>query len=61
MHFSGTGYMLIDVIGGFLLLAVIIWAVLRNRGARGRARTEQATHDLYKEIDKDDKAAGRQG
>ena len=61
MNFSGTGYLLFDVVGGFLLLAVIIWAVLRNRGARGRARTEQATHDLYKDIDRDDKKAGRQG
>ena len=61
MHFSGTGYLLFDVIGGLLLLAVIVWAVLYNRRARGLARTERATRNLYRDVDREDKAAGRQG
>lgn len=61
MNFSGSGYGLLTVIGGFLLLAVIIWAVFWNRGAKGLARTEDATRKLRDDIDRDDKAAGRQG
>jgi len=46
-------------IGGFLLLAIIIYGVMRNR-ARTRSdvnRTEQATHDLYARTDAQDKVS----
>jgi len=44
-------------IGGFLLLAVIIYAWARNRGRTDadRRRTEEGTRDLYARVDRDDK------
>jgi hypothetical protein len=47
----------VAAIGGFLLAAVLLYAVLmqRKRTSRGVARTEQATHDLYKQVDAQDK------
>jgi hypothetical protein len=46
------------VVGGFLILAAAIaFAKLRNRTTpRQDARTEQATHDLYKETSAEDRA-----
>ena len=43
-------------IGGFLLLAVIIYAWARNRGRTNadRQRTEEATKDLYARVDRQD-------
>ena len=43
-------------IGGFLLLAVIIYAWLRNqrRSDADRQRTEEATRDLYARVDRQD-------
>ncbi|WP_420138285.1 hypothetical protein [Sphingomonas sp.] len=55
----GGGLGLIAAIGGFLLLVVLVFAVLRNR-QRSRAdvqRTEQATHNLYQRTDAEDKAS----
>ena len=45
-------------IGGFLLLAVIIYAWLRNqrRSDADRRRTEEATKDLYARVDRQDQA-----
>ena len=40
---------LIDIVGPALLLIVLVWLVMR-RGSTGKAgRTEQATHELYRE------------
>ena len=40
---------IIDIVLPAVLLIVLIWLVLR-RGSTGKTgRTEQATHDLYKE------------
>lgn len=46
------------IIGGPILLGLaIIWAALRNRTSRRMDRhTEQATHDLYQQQDREDQA-----
>ena len=51
------GIGLTAAIGGFLLAAVLLYAVLANR-RRSRAdvqRTEAATKDLYARVDREDK------
>lgn len=55
---AGDFWGLITIIGPVLLGAVLIWALLRNRKTTPRedAHTEQATHDLYEQIDREDKA-----
>jgi hypothetical protein len=52
------GIGLMGIIGGVALLAVLLFAVLSNRRrtAASERRTEQATHDLYKAVDREDKA-----
>ena len=48
---------LLTIIGPILLGAALLWAVLNNRRSRAeKQRTETATHDLYKTIDREDKA-----
>jgi hypothetical protein len=46
------------VIGGFIILALgLAYAKLRNKTTPAQdARTEQATHDLYKEQSREDAA-----
>jgi hypothetical protein len=49
---------LLTIVGPIVLGAILLWAVLTNRRSRREnARTEAATHDLYKDIDREDKAA----
>lgn len=49
------------IAGPILLVAAIAWAALNNRQSRrGERQTEQATRDLYREQDADDKAGGGQ-
>ena len=50
---------LLTILGPILLAAVILWAVLanRNRSRAEKQRSETATRDLYKTIDREDKAA----
>lgn len=44
-----TLFWIISIIGPAILLVVLIWLVIR-RGSTGKSgRTEQATHELYKE------------
>ena len=51
---------LLTIGGPILLVAVLLWAVLNNRRSKaGHARSEAATRDLYKSIDREDKAAER--
>jgi len=53
---EGNG--LIAAIGGIVLAAVLLYAVIMNR-RRSRAderRTEEATKDLYARVDREDKA-----
>jgi hypothetical protein len=40
---------IIEIVGPVILLIVLVWLVMR-RGATGKTgRTEQATHELYRE------------
>jgi hypothetical protein len=51
MDSGGFNWTLLTIVGPALLAIVILWALLKNRGT-SRAeldRTEQATHNLYKE------------
>jgi hypothetical protein len=51
------GIGLAAAIGGFVLAAVLLWAVLRNRQRTpaDRQRTEEATRRLHQEVDRQDK------
>ena len=50
---SGGFWGLITVIGPIVLIAVLIFAVLRNRATRSEERrTEAGTRELYREEDK---------
>ena len=51
MDAGGFDWSLLTIVGPALLAIVILWAVLKNRGSTRaeRDRTEQATHDLYRE------------
>jgi protein-S-isoprenylcysteine O-methyltransferase Ste14 len=53
MDLGGLGWGLQTIIGGFLLFAVLLWAMLRNRKSTPEEvdRTERATRDLYREED----------
>jgi FtsZ-interacting cell division protein ZipA len=62
MDLGGASWLIIDIVGGFLLAAVLFWALLRNRRQRGSlGRSEQATRDLYdrEEADRRDGTDGR--
>jgi len=51
---------LITVVGPILLIVVLVWAVLNNRRSKaGERHSEAATRDLYKSIDREDKAGDR--
>jgi hypothetical protein len=53
---TGSLWSLLTVLGPILLAAVLLWAVLSNRRSKqAHDRTEQATHDLYKTVDREDK------
>ncbi len=53
MDASGPLWSIITIIGPLLLIAVLAWAVLRNRSSRAQIEeTEQATRDLYREEDR---------
>ena len=42
-------FWIISVIGPAILLILLIWLVMRRRSTGKTGRTEQATHELYKE------------
>jgi hypothetical protein len=44
-----TQWWIIDIVGPAILLIVLIWLVMRRRSTGKTGRTEQATHDLYRE------------
>ena len=44
-----TQWWIIDIVGPAILLIVLIWLVMRRRSSGKTGRTEQATHDLYRE------------
>jgi len=51
MDAGGINWGLINIVGPLLLVAVLLWAVLRNRKStpRENERTEDATRSLYDE------------
>ena len=60
MDTGGLNLFTMEVIGVVILLAVLIWAVLRTRSkgiSTSNPRTEQATRDLY---EAEDRAAKRE-
>jgi hypothetical protein len=63
MDLGGFSWGLQTIVGGFLLFAVLLWAVLKNRKSTPEEvdRTEAATRELYREEDaahKDDTTLG---
>jgi hypothetical protein len=53
MDSGGFNWALLNIIGPLVLLAVIAWALLRNRRSpRADADSEAATHRLYDEEDR---------
>ena len=44
-----TSLWIIEIIGPAILLIVLIWLVMRRRSTGKTGRTEQATHELYRE------------
>ena len=40
---------IIDIVGPAILLIVLIWLIMRRRSTGKTGRTEQATHELYRE------------
>ena len=44
-----TQWWIIDIVGPAILVIVLIWLVMRRRSTGKTGRTEQATHDLYRE------------
>jgi len=51
MDLGGGNWAILNIVGPLLLAAVLLWALLRNRGSRKADvdRTEQATRDAYDE------------
>jgi hypothetical protein len=61
MDLGGLGWILMDVAGPLLLVAILIWAIVRNRKSRTpRAVTEEGTRRLY-EREEQLRKAGRDG
>lgn len=53
MDAGGGSWGIITIVAPLLLLAVLAWAVLRNRKSRvSEDRTGQATRELYEEEDR---------
>ena len=52
MDFAGFNWTILDIVGPLLLLAVIAWAILRNRKSRiPPERTERGTRRVYDEAE----------
>lgn len=58
MALFGSGiWGILVIVGPILLAAAIAWAALNNRQSKkGLRRTEEATRDLYRQEDRDNKA-----
>ncbi len=57
----GELWSLLTVLGPILIGLVLIWAIIRNRRQRTmrcEARTEAGTHDLYDQLDREDRQGG---
>jgi uncharacterized protein (TIGR03382 family) len=44
-----TQLWIVEIIGPAILLIVLVWLVMRRRSTGKTGRTEQATHELYRE------------
>ena len=44
-----TTLWILEIVAPAILLIVLIWLVMRRRSIGKTGRTEQATHDLYRE------------
>ena len=54
MDLGGFNWTLITIVGPLVLLLVIAWAVLRNRGSqRSDVDSEEATRRVYEEEDRE--------
>ncbi|MDB5696621.1 MAG: hypothetical protein JWN21_2164 [Sphingomonas bacterium] len=54
---GSSAWQILTIVGPIVLIVAIAWAALHNRQSRGGVeRTEHATHDLYQEQDRADKA-----
>jgi FtsZ-interacting cell division protein ZipA len=50
MDSGGIGWGLQTIVGATILIAVLLWALIRNRRSKNDInRTEQATRELYEE------------
>ena len=50
-------YGVMTILGPIVLGAVLLWALLNNRRSKGQERrTEEATREMYKQQERDDKA-----
>ena len=63
MSQGGFDWTLLTIIGPALLAVVILWALLRNRGASkaSKDRTEQATHTLYEQEEAERRTSSEKG
>jgi hypothetical protein len=53
MDLAGLGWGLQTIIGGFLLFAVLMWVVLKNKKAKnGRAESELGARRVYEESER---------
>jgi hypothetical protein len=52
MDFGGLNWILLDIVGPVLLIAVLAWALLRNRQSKTpRDRTERGAAQVYDEAE----------
>ena len=50
MDSGGWSWVLLDIVAPAVLIAVIVWAILRNRASRrSEEETERGTRDVYRE------------
>jgi hypothetical protein len=62
MDLGGLNWGVMNIVGPLLLAAVLLWVVLRNRGARRNIdRNEQGTRDVYDESEAVRRERGDQG
>jgi hypothetical protein len=54
MDSGGFNWTLLNIVGPIVLLAVIAWAILRNRRSRGvDERSEAATRQVYEQEERE--------
>ena len=63
MSQGGFDWTLLTIIGPALLAIVILYALLKNRGAskESKERTEQATHRLYEQEEAERRGSSEKG